>query len=837
MTDGATRAVLRAAPGPLKPGLDADASAKNGGYMRRSWVLLAGAAAAAFLAVSCPQPVDPVTNPTVVSTVPASGAVNVALGTNIEISFSEALGEIEATAAGSVVLMDGTDSIPGALSYVAASRTIVFNPDADLATGRTYTATVATNVGIQSPYSWSFTTDDPVTGSVTIDSGADYTNEDYSADGLDLTLAYTFSANAIYRIVSLAESCTTDILMAKAAIPGGGTETIEIPQALVSEGPLTVYVKFFKESDAIGSAAYLDSIVVDTVEPTLTSVTLSDPDAPDGANYSNSMIVSAAVDASDLNPMTVSFSNDNGIWSTAVPWAASLSHSLEDDDGLATVLVRITDAAGNETSGSDQITLDRVAPDISSVSINAGADGTTTSTVTLASVCTGTPTELYAVTGTWNGVGFTTDWNTGWVAYEASKTGIVLQPTQAQKQVTLQVRDGAGNVSNAATDTIYLDSTAPSAASVSVPATGTNGAYVSDVVTFTATGTDNVGIKHVQFYLDGTPTLADTTEPYEYTLDTNALTEASHSVYAKVVDYSGLSLDSAAIDKTVDNSHPAIAVSINSGSDYTASTGVNFTFTTATDTGSGVAGMRISTGTIATEAWVPYVASNAATIAAPDGLKTIYGQLRDGAGNESVVSSDSITLDTVGPGVTVSLNVTPASLTPLQTTATSVTWSWVHDGTGSGFYRWEFDDSTPDAYLDSQTSQTKTNTTGTPATYTLYVQARDLAYNFGEVVGKEVMLTPFIPYNGDADVTRNVFGNVPIEWRTVTGATEYRYSYAYFLSTWQWSVTYSTGTVTSAAFPANANTNYRWKVEYFNGSTWAIHPLMTAGYCTVTTAP
>lgn len=55
MTDGATRAVLRTAPGPLKPGLDADASAKNGGYMRRSWVLAAPIAALALLLISCPE--------------------------------------------------------------------------------------------------------------------------------------------------------------------------------------------------------------------------------------------------------------------------------------------------------------------------------------------------------------------------------------------------------------------------------------------------------------------------------------------------------------------------------------------------------------------------------------------------------------------------------------------------------------------------------------------------------------------------------------------------------------------------------------------------------------
>jgi len=105
MTDGATRAVLRAAPGPLKPGLDADASAKNGGYMRKSWKA-AGAIAMAALAlvlVSCPNP-----------------AVDDDDGTPDEFTYKVSVGDTGPTDGGVTVLDQPTvtwSSITGAVAY------------------------------------------------------------------------------------------------------------------------------------------------------------------------------------------------------------------------------------------------------------------------------------------------------------------------------------------------------------------------------------------------------------------------------------------------------------------------------------------------------------------------------------------------------------------------------------------------------------------------------------------------------------------------------------------------------------------------------------------------
>lgn len=51
--------------------------------------------------------------------------------------------------------------------------------------------------------------------------------------------------------------------------------------------------------------------------------------------------------------------------------------------------------------------------------------------------------------------------------------------------------------------------------------------------------------------------------------------------------------------------------------------------------------------------WETYVPSKSVTLPAGDGLKTVYVKVRDEVGNESAPVSDTITLDTAVPAVTV----------------------------------------------------------------------------------------------------------------------------------------------------------------------------------------
>ena len=98
----------------------------------------------------------------------------------------------------------------------------------------------------------------------------------------------------------------------------------------------------------------------------------------------------------------------------------------------------------------------------------------------------------------------------------------------------------------------------------------------------------------------------------------------------------------------VDDSAPTGSVSIDAGAIYATSTSV--TLTLPADDPSGVSDMCIS-NTVTCSAWETYAASKSWDLLPGDGTKIVYVWFRDGVGNENVTPcSDSITLDTAGPG-------------------------------------------------------------------------------------------------------------------------------------------------------------------------------------------
>jgi len=99
--------------------------------------------------------------PVVVSTVPASGATNVVVGTTVRATFSEAMDGTTLTAS-SFTLAQGATPVTGAVTY--AGTTATFAPSSALATNTLYTATVTTGArnvagtAMASSHTWSFTT-------------------------------------------------------------------------------------------------------------------------------------------------------------------------------------------------------------------------------------------------------------------------------------------------------------------------------------------------------------------------------------------------------------------------------------------------------------------------------------------------------------------------------------------------------------------------------------------------------------------------------------------------------------------------------------------------------
>jgi hypothetical protein len=107
------------------------------------------------------------TIPSVTSTNPTNGAMNVPINQKITATFSEAMNPTTITAASTFTLAvtAGGAVVPGTVTYVAASNTATFAPTANLLPSTQYTATITTAAqsaaagnGLAANYVWSFTT-------------------------------------------------------------------------------------------------------------------------------------------------------------------------------------------------------------------------------------------------------------------------------------------------------------------------------------------------------------------------------------------------------------------------------------------------------------------------------------------------------------------------------------------------------------------------------------------------------------------------------------------------------------------------------------------------------
>ncbi|MDP2791011.1 MAG: ice-binding family protein [Rectinemataceae bacterium] len=150
--------------------------------MKRVWYIPILLAALFF--VGCGNPVnnDDVLAPTVISSLPADGTIDVARNRNVTATFSEAMDAATVDVA-SFSLAQGLTPVPAMVSYEGLVATL--DPADDLAINTTYTATITVDVtdsagnAMESAYVWSFTTGvNTAAGPSPVDLG---TAKDYAA--------------------------------------------------------------------------------------------------------------------------------------------------------------------------------------------------------------------------------------------------------------------------------------------------------------------------------------------------------------------------------------------------------------------------------------------------------------------------------------------------------------------------------------------------------------------------------------------------------------------------------------------------------------------------------
>ena len=127
----------------------------------------------------------------------------------------------------------------------------------------------------------------------------------------------------------------------------------------------------------------------------------------------------------------------------------------------------------------------------------------------------------------------------------------------------------------------------------------------------------------------------------------------------------------------IDKQPPSASVLINNGNLYTNSPQVTLALSYSDGSGSGINDCRYSNDDITWSAWEACTATKTWTLSGGDGLKTVYYEVRDNAGNTNK-TTDTITLDTSPPTPSISLSV------PAWTNKTkfNVTWSVTENETG-----------------------------------------------------------------------------------------------------------------------------------------------------------
>lgn len=108
---------------------------------------------------------------------------------------------------------------------------------------------------------------------------------------------------------------------------------------------------------------------------------------------------------------------------------------------------------------------------------------------------------------------------------------------------------------------------------------------------------------------------------------------------------------------TLDTTAPAgVTLSINNDDLYTTTPTVNLAIGCSDGDTTGYQMQIWGTATAQSQeqaSWVTYQPTTQVTLPSGDGLKTVYVIVRDAVGNQSAQASDSITLDTAVPAVTV----------------------------------------------------------------------------------------------------------------------------------------------------------------------------------------
>ena len=460
------------------------------------------------------------------------------------------------------------------------------------------------------------------------------------------------------------------------------------------------------------------------------------------------------------------------------------------------------------------------------VSIAAGALGTRTTAVTL------TLAASDATGGVSNMCISNSSTCTAWLSYATSRSW-TLSSGAGTKTVYVWYRDDYGNTSSVTTDSIVLDTTAPTNGTVT--ATGATGAVALSWTNFRDTGS---GIaSYIVAKAAGTTAPSNCSTAAWTGTDESAtisgLTDgASYSFRVCAVDSAGNTSTGATVTKVPapEYTAPSGSIVVNGGASWTASRSATVTLS-ASDS-SGVSYACLS-NTSACSTWFAMTGSKEWTLTSGSATKTVYAWFKDSYGNVSSAVTDTIGLDaTVPTNGTVSSSVSTGSAT--------LTWTGFSDaGSGLSSYKLVYGTTAPSSSCASGTvgytgSATTATLTGLAdgSTYTVRVCALDAVGNTSTGASTTVLPAPefvaptgAIVVSGDTAWTNSRSVTVASSATDATGVSYMCLSNSTTCSSWQ---AYATSASFTLGSTAGVRTVYAWfKDPYGNVSTVATD---TIGY-------
>ena len=542
-------------------------------------------------------------------------------------------------------------------------------------------------------------------GSVTnLTSNSATLNETVNANGLPTTVWFEYGLNSgSYGSKSATQS-----------VNGSSDTTVSISITGLLSGKTYYYRSVAQNSVGTTYGSERSFTTLDTTAPT-SSINING-----GAAYTKSTVVTLALSATDDVGVTGYFFSASATApsASAVGWTSitstpsysgSVSYTLSSGDGSKTVYVWFKDAAGNvSTAASDSITLDTAAPVITFTYPSSSYPYTTSSSkISLGGSASDSTSGVSSIT--WSSDKGGSGVASGTANWSISEIGL----SNGDNAIVITVLDTANNAMTT-TITIKYDAT-PTAA------TGSASSVTSNTATLNGTVNPNGLSTTIWFeYGMASGTYSNNTSTQDISgssnvavsIDINGLLPAK-TFYFRVVaqNSAGTAYGSEMSFVTTDTSAPNCSININNGDNYTKAVQVTLTLSATDDVG--VTGYYLSDSSLTPSAsgagWITvtsttsFSADVSYTLNSGDGNKAIYVWYKDTAGNISSDASDSITLDTTEPDVTITSPTSSAAYTATENTIDlsgiasdnmsgvgSVAWSNSNGGSGtaSGTTNW-----------------------------------------------------------------------------------------------------------------------------------------------------